>query len=330
MKKFRFSNKIIIAVNLFLIFTLMTVSVYSWFAAQVDNRVDSYEIEVEANEALELSFDKETWGGSLNLADLKVDTNKTLYNTLKFVEVTGDGSSFNKPQLDQHTNYASVNTNGEFTTAEKNKDYIEFTVYMRSKDTVDVYLSSDSKATPSAVDALTGEDCKNASTYATGADSFSKDCVVGALRTSFKNFNGDRQVWITNPEFHLNNKVGSPDYTMDINANATSYTEGTGASGSTFQWNNPKVHMYYNSSKTLVKSTPNTITELPDTVNVFPTSVTSTKLASLSGTADENGYHKSEATFTIWLEGCDTEARKALIGGSFNLSLVFDTYPVNN
>ena len=117
---------------------------------------------------------------------------------------------------------------------------------------------------------------------------------------------------------------------MDINANATSYTAGTGAIGNTFQWNNPKVHMYYNSSKTLVTSTPNTITELPDTVNVLPTSVTSTKLASLSGTADENGYHYGKATFTIWLEGCDTEARKALIGGSFNLSLVFDTYPVNN
>lgn len=71
----RANQKLIIIINLLLIVTLMTVSVYSWFASMVDNRVDAYEIQVESDDALELSFTGEdgTWSGSLNLADLKVE-----------------------------------------------------------------------------------------------------------------------------------------------------------------------------------------------------------------------------------------------------------------
>lgn len=327
MKKLNFmsNKKFIIIINLFLIVTLMTVSVYAWFASQVDNRVDAYEIIVESDNALELSFDQDTWGGTLNLADYKIG-NEFVMNNIKFVEVDSDFSTFRIPQLTQHDNYAEVNTSAQWSTALANKDYLEFTVFMRSKDKMNVYLSSDSFAAPVSTE-LVGGNCGNPSTYAAGENAFSKDCVVGALRVGFTNNANKNYIWITNPEFHLDNKVGDGQFTMNINAGATTYTDGTGAVGNNFRWNDPKKHYYYNASNTVTKFT-NTISALPETVTSNPGTGTATHIASLTGTQDANGYYNDSVTFKVWIAGCDTEARRALVDGKFNLSLVFDTYGV--
>lgn len=320
-------SKYMIMLNLFLILALMTASVYAWFASQVDNHVDAYEITVESDNALELSFDGVTWGGSLNLADYKVNGTSVM-SSLKMVEVTSDGNTFRIPQLTQKTNYALVNTSAQFSNAVANQSYLDFTVQLRSKDKLSVYLSSESKAEPvTPSDKLTGETCGNPSTYASGANAFSKDCIVGALRVGYTDNSGTNQIWITNPEFHLNNKIGSADYSMTINANAT-YSDGSSNSteGYDFYWNDPKVHYYYN-GKVCTKNT-SAITEIPDSVNGQPTG-TKTLIAQLSGTPNEKGYFTDSVTFRVWIEGCDTEARRALVGGQFNLSLVFDTFGIS-
>ncbi len=321
-------SKYMIALNLFLILTLMTASVYAWFASQVDNRVDAYEITVESDDSLELSFDGVTWGGSLNLADYQVN-GASVMNSLKMVEVTSDGVNFQIPQLTQKTNYAEVNKNAEWSVARENQDYLDFTVYMRSKDKLDVYLSSDSKAEPvTPVDKLTGANCGNPSTYASGSKAFSKDCIVGALRVSYlaEDGNSTRKIWITNPNFHLENAKGDAEYSMKTNAIPGSYTDIT---DEPFEWNNPYTHYYYDASKNLTPYTnSNVIVALPNTVTNVPTT-TNTKIAQLSDTTDANGYYTDEVNFRIWIEGCDTEARRALVGGQFSLSLVFDTFGIN-
>lgn len=321
--------KMIIVINLFLIFSLMTVSVYAWFASQTDNHVDAYDIKIGANSDLELSLDGEKWAGSLDLSDLKNAYGASIIENLKMVNVTSDGTTFRIPQLIKKENYAEVNTSGAWGTAKPNQDYLEFTLKMRSKDKLSVYLSPKSQAAP-ASSVLTGADCGNPSTYATGSNTFSRDCIVGALRVSYENSVGTKQIWITNPEFHLNNKIGSTDYTMDTNAGETSYTNGsaTGKSGEDFFWNDPKTHYYYNGNVLTVFEAQNTIYTLPDTETPDPSEITSTKLAVLDGTADENGYYYGETTFRIWIEGCDTEARRALVDGKFNLSLILDTFLV--
>lgn len=323
-------NKYLIAVNLFLIFVLMTVAVYAWFASQSDNKVDAYDILVQSDSALELSFDGETWGGTLDLANLENSDGTKVLDTMKFVEITsnGIGSNFWIPQLTQKTNYALVNTSGTWTTAVANQDYLKFTVKMRSKDKLNVYLSSDSKAAPSS-SVVTGADCGNPSTYASGTDSFSKDCVVGALRVSYNDAAGTRRIWITNPEFHLNNTVGSSTYTMTTDALSNTYSTGssTFAEGSNFYWNKPTEHYYYNGSGTSYTCYVSNYDfyELPDTLSSVPTD-TKTLLASL--TTKTGDYYTGEATFVVWIEGCDTEARRALVDGKFNLSLVLDTFGV--
>lgn len=316
-------NKHLIVVNLFLISILMVVGVYAWFASQADNRVDAYDIQVESDNALELSFDQTTWGGTLNLADYKID-NTNVLDSMKFVEVTGEGTNFQIPQLTQKENYAEVNTSGVWKTATANKDYLQFTVYMRSKDKLNVYLGSGSQATP-ASSVLTGANCGNPSSYTSGDNAFSKDCIVGALRVAVKDStDAQKFIWITNPNFHLDNKIGSSDYSMDTKATSTSYSAGTGAVGNYFVWNNPYKH-YYHTTSGLVEYSGNLLTEIPDTQSGIPTATT-TQIAQLTGEPDANGYYTSKATFTVWIEGCDTEARRALVDGKFDLTLALDSF----
>lgn len=316
-------NKHLIVVNLFLISILMVVGVYAWFASQADNRVDAYDIQVESDNALELSFDQTTWGGTLNLADYKID-NTNVLDSMKFVEVTGEGTNFQIPQLTQKENYAEVNTSGVWKTATANKDYLQFTVYMRSKDKLNVYLGSGSQATP-ASSVLTGANCGNPSSYTSGDNAFSKDCIVGALRVAVKDStDAQKFIWITNPNFHLDNKIGSSDYSMVTNATSTSYSAGTGAVGNYFVWNNPYEHYYHTTSGPVEYSGP-LLTEIPDTQSEIPTATT-TQIAQLTGEPDANGYYTSQATFTVWIEGCDTEARRALVDGKFDLTLAIDSF----
>lgn len=329
MKKFNIlkNKKFIIIINLFLITTLMTVSVYSWFATMVDNKVDAYEVIVESDDALELSFTGAdgTWSGSLNLADLmREGTSTSVLDSMKFVEVTGNGETFYSPQLTQKNNYAIVNPDGDWPHSSKNQDYLEFTVKMRSKEALNVFLSSDSIAS-AASQVVTGADCGNPSSYGAGDNAFSKDLIVGALRVSFENSAGYRQIWIPRPEYHLNNVVGSTDYSMTTNATSTSnpYRSGPVAEGQPFPWNNSYEHYCYDEDKQLVRLT-TAITSLPDTVSVVPSDNT-TLLTTLTKDGD---YYVGEATFTIWIEGCDTEARRALVDGKFNVSLVFDSFSI--
>lgn len=319
-----FKKKSLIIINLFLIFTLMTVSVYSWFASHVDNRVDAYDVQVHADNDLELSFDGQNWSNSLKLNEMIVD-GFPVTQRLNMVEITSDGfSSFLKPQLTQMPNYAIVYENGNWNLATVNKDFIQLNINFRAVDKLNVYLSSDSLVLPNSTK-LIGADAGNKSDLG----DFSKDCVVGALRVGFKNTSGTSMVWITNPEFHLNNEVGSTEHTMTKNVPAIAYN----ATATSFVWNNPLEHMYYikNSSNTYeLKTLPaaQTLTSLPETVNNISADASKTLLTTLEKANESDPYFVGKAVINIWIEGCDTEARKALVGGEFNLSLAFDSYPV--
>ena len=100
-----------------------------------------------------------------------------------------------------------------------------------------------------------------------------------------------------------------------------------GTKGGLYQWNNSYTHMYYGDDFNLktMDELKTVTTDLPDTSSTTEPAA-KYKIASLTGTPDENGFYTAYATFNVWIEGCDTEARRALVGGKFNLSLNIDAY----
>ncbi len=320
-------NKLLIFTNLFLIFVLMVVGVYAWFAAQSDNRADAYDITVLADNPLELSLDGRTWSSNLNLNTfIEADD-------FQFKEVTGTGESNDMwvPELKQHGNYAIPDTTSDWREAIPNKDYLEVKVLMRSRDKLDVYIGSNSYAEPVSK-ILTGVNAENKSSYATGVNAFSKDCIVGALRVGFQTTNATkyRYVWIPRSDIHLNNTVGSDVYDVKVSSMAT-YKDGSPifTINEPYFWNNPKSHYYYyvnNGSDMKIETMEHVWTKLPDTVNTIANY--DSQVAQLRNTMSFNGveYYYTTATITIWIEGCDTEARRALSGGKFNLALKLDSF----
>ncbi len=342
--KAKSNNKPIILVNLVLIAVLAVVAVYAWFAVNADNNVKMYEIEVHSDNPLQLSFTgKEgTWQDSLNLADL-TENGVNVLDTMKFINVSSNGQTFRIPALTQHDNYADIDNRVDAEYAVANKDYLSFDVYMRSKDPIKVYFSSDSKADPVSA-TLTGTGSGNpcSSAYATGNNTFSKDCIVGALRVAALNEVGTKKfIWIPRPDIHLNNAVGSTNYTMTIDAGSTTNVAGTGKPESNYQWNDSYKHFYFPGnmganvmdiasgvgSNVQVYAGNVSPLGIPDSTKTEPTGG-KTLLATLSGTPDADGYYVSHAKFNVWIEGCDTEARRALVGGKFNLTIMLDSFNI--
>ena len=322
-------SKLVIIINLVLISVLLVTSVYAWFAINVDNNVKMYDIEVHSDNPLELSFTGEdgTWSSSLDLSQLQRADGTNVLSTMKFIEVTGDGSIFKIPTLIQYDGYALPDTAAAtvWKDATPNQDYLSFTVHMRSKDPLNIYVSSTSFAEP-ASDVITGDTCGNKST----AGAFSKDCIVGAVRVSaFTGATAESSnlkfVWIPRPDLHLKNNPGEATFEME-----TDLTTGSGTPSGAFEWNDSFVHTYYTVSgntKTLssLQDENAALTQLPDS-ETSPSD--KTLVATLSGTTDANGYYTGTATFNVWIEGCDTEARRALANGKFNLAIALDSYSI--
>lgn len=294
-----FKKKKLIIANSFLLLFLIVGCVFAWFATNYSNEIDSNQVEVVADNALELSLTGNDWKSNI---DLSTDTfSKDWFSTIKFTDITGAGDgNFLRPALTQGDTGASVDLVSDWSTPTYNKvdgDYVKFTLYMRSKDPIVVSLGDGSFVKP-VDNTLKGSSVTNPSN-GTGSTMYSKDIVVGAVRVGVKNSDGHMFTWIPRPDIHVNTTGNISESNILLGQrNGDSFT-----------------HMYYNSSKLL--------TPLPTskTLTGDITSSNSKVLATLTGTTDEYGYYQDSVDFYIWLEGCDNEARRAFVGGKFKVYL---------
>lgn len=301
------TKKLIVANSILLTF-LVIGFVYSWFASNYGNQVDGDRVEIITDSALEISLNGTDWSSYLDLANSPGHIDMA---NLKFKDISGSGAgSFIRPALNQMNGYAEVNTDSssEWSTPTANTDYIKFDLYMRSYDPLDVYLGNGSSVTPvtdyahllniSSTDAV----LYNKSSYG----SFSKDLVAGAVRVSAVKETSHLFTWIPCPNIFLNASPTQAITTYDISIDKTT--------GSSF------THTYLDSDITTKANTEvnlnaaltatGTLDGLPDT----------THLATLNSTK-VGDFYQDMVTVYIWLEGCDNEARRAFVGGKFNVKL---------
>ena len=291
-------KKLIIANTCLLLF-LIIGCVFAWFATNYSNEIDSNQVEVVADNALELSLTGNDWKSNIDLATDPYSTE--WFQSIKFTDITGKGDgSFLRPALTQGDMGATVDIDSDWKVPTYNivdGAYVKFTLHMRSKDPIVVKLGDGSYVKP--IDKyLRGSSVKNPSN-GTGTAMYSKDIVVGAVRVGVNNDAGHMFTWIPRPDIHVNTIGDIASENILLNQ----------TSGDSF------THKYYNSSKTL------TTLSSAKTLKGDITSSNAQVLATLSGTTDDYGYYKDSVDFYIWLEGCDNEARRAFVGGKFKVYL---------
>lgn len=301
-------KKLIVANSLLLVF-LIFGAVFAWFASNFKNYVASNEIEVVSDDDLQLSVDNANWHNSITLS------NYEWFKRTTFTDITGSGAgAFARPTLELNANYASVVTDGEWTTpiptdttdnsaTGTNKyDYVRFTLYMKSKTPYTVKLGENSYVRPasdySSLSDLLGSTAPNKSSYG----DFSKDLVAGGVRVSGINAADEHLfTWIPRPEINANSPTDKVDASK-ITVSAASGTESY-------------IHKYYNAGASAVStlSSAKTVTGDIDTTNA--------KTLAVLTDADSDGTYTGQVDFCIWLEGCDNEARRAFVDGKFKVYL---------
>ena len=297
-----------IAKNLILLFTLAVVcftGMFSWYSNTKKATADGISVTCESPDGIEIAIvghgepapASEEYKSEINLADTG------LTDDLALTEITSDGITFMKPMLIQSSANAYPDLEAQWDVATPQLHYLSFDMYIRSKGTMDLALSTDSKfSTVSSI--LTGTNSGNKSDYG----DFSKDCVVGAARFSVLSGDDNPQrklLWIPRPDIQLNSTNG-----FSVNTGSTT--------------DDSKKHYYYvynngayvkteMSSSNVTSSTANSSGQY-DLPNDVP-------IVSLEGSKNSEGYYVNHVVCNMWIDGDDSEARLALVGGQFTVNL---------
>lgn len=324
----KFTKKnLLIIVNVILLVALLVISTYAWFYHNLIDEVKTDVVQFDGSSDLEVSLDGTNYAYSKTMELDSASLSK---------EITGNGlvSSFSRVSTIADTTFTNVlvpNTGSTWDDA-KTGDYIIQKIHFRSKQNMTVYLGDGSyvKGEDELIGgALYGPNVKNKSkvtdvkdTTSSGSQiNVSKDCIVGATRIAF--LDGDaltnKFIWIPRPDlFYMTDNNG---------VNILKHTEdGSPISVSGYPFPNSDKHIYY--SKTKAKETyPYKETGAHTLAGVSSLATTtshsdSNKLVTLTKTGNDT-YYRGAINVVIWVEGCDSEARRAFAGGKFKVYMQF-------
>lgn len=291
------------------------------------------------------------------------DANPTYYNLLADyspIDLTGNGATLIRPAM-MAGNKEIDRSTATYSESIPNSQYVTFDIIFRSPSSdTSIYLDSNSfvlgaceytegkksevstssSGALSSLSAAGSEQKFNPSTYGRTSESaaestsvVSKDAIVGAVRVAFvgfadsnltfeaqptgsavpaadsiwtnndtyKNTSTPNLLWIPRPNLKLNphQTDGSDDmwgWTLSYPTSGVTYT-----------------HTYYNP-----------LTQQDVTYNgavTAPAATSSDKIVEL--THHVGDYYYAKVKVVIWIEGCDTEARRATSGGKFDIFFDF-------
>lgn len=309
-----------IAKNLIILVVLVFVAVLSmwaWFTNNSSATADGINVTCKAPDSLEIaivphtndSTKKDVPGNDDYCSSITLGSQEFVKNLNKNLsEVTSDGVTFLKPTLIQSNGVARPDPTGEWSVGEPNERYLSFDLYIRSKGRHSVYLDKGSKfSTVSKV--LNGEGAGNLSPGTT----ISKDAIVGATR--FSVFTNDdaktrKLLWIPRPDLYFtSDAVGSEILTEDVQ------------SGVTYK------HQYWTDQHKQVTIDDTAILTTSEKIDGEYVLGAKKEIASLTTTTnfgtytDPDIFYCTSVVCNMWIEGDDTEARKALVGGKFTIDL---------
>ncbi len=232
-------------------------------------------------------------------------------------ETTGNGSAFTIPKLIQYGNIAYVDTTADFETATPNNEYMSFDLYFRSTQQFDVALKSDTEISPSAaIDASTEDGMKNA--------------AIGAVRLAVLNGSTRELLWIPAPRVWFDGTANQMEGTLHTNYTGNPTDTYKPGGNVTYNATNESVmltndatneHWYFNTSKTRVKDNGSDVVASTNGDYQLGRDIS---VVRLSNYKQSDGYYFNRIRVNLWIEGEDAESRLKLVGGKFNMKLVFD------
>lgn len=297
------------------------IGVMSWFTQNATATADGISATAQAEKGLEIAVVAP--GGDPPSNDDYVDDVLSLSKTLKiegtedfkypflqdlnYCEITGDGISFSRPDIVQSNGEAHVDTShqGYWPSAVANTDYLSFDLYIRSISSTSVQFSSNTTLAP--LETLTA------------GDTYSKDTIIGAVRMSVlsstlaSNPDSDIDpilVWLPAPHVYY-------DGHMTIDGNNNENFDTVSLTSTRPETNK---HIYYSTSKVLSEYTTDDTFFKKSNAGTFALD-TDTDVIELNE-IDSNGYYSGFVRVNIWIEGEDSEARLAMVGGKFKLNMI--------
>ena len=309
-----------IAKNLIILVVLVFVSIlamWAWFTNKSSATADGIDVKCDAPDGIEIAVVAP--GATPTEEDyvegpIKISADKfSFMEDLVLSEVTSDGKTFYKPALIQSNGVAFVDRDANWDKAVANENYLSFDLYIRSKTSYTVSLTTNSKFTTLHPDQLIGENAFNKSTEG----NYSRDCIVGATRFSVVDYNDKKEgdlklLWIPRPDIYFN----GTGVDLDVPETGESSYDGL-----TYK------HKYYEVTDT--SKTDKTINNKSG-IKYFKTSKVNdngeyvlpgkTEIAVLGKTNDEKFYTKC-VRCNMWVDGEDTEDRLALVKGKFQIYL---------
>ena len=306
----------LIAKNVIVMLVLIIVALFSsfsWFTEYAKAFASGVSVESKAPDGLEIAIvahgddapaDKDYVEGKITLNAQNCKFLKDLY----FTEITGSGKNdeFYKPKLNQSNGVATPDVDADWDEAIPNGHYISFDLYMRSKSEQTIYLQESTSVRPLST-VLTWADGVDGSLYnPTTSGKFSRDAIVGATRLSIVDSSDKKELkmlWIPAPNIRLSDTADSLVDNV-FNSEADSYK-----------------HNYYEvTADGKSQATAENVVTNSDSNKLY-TLGQKKEIANLGGWVGTNGYYTDYITCHFWIEGEDDEARLALTGGKFKLSL---------
>lgn len=309
-----------IAKNLIILVVLVFVSIlamWAWFTNKSSATADGIDVKCDVPDGIQIAVvapgatptEEDYVEGSIKISADKF----SFMEDLVLSEVTSDGKTFYKPALIQSNEFAYPDVNEAWDKAVANENYLSFDLYIRSKTSYTVSLTTNSKFTTLHPDQLIGENAFNKSTEG----NYSRDCIVGATRFSVVDYNDKKEgdlklLWIPRPDIYFN----GTGVDLDVPETGESSYDGL-----TYK------HKYYEVTDT--SKTDKTINNKSG-IKYFKTSKVNdngeyvlpgkTEIAVLGKTNDEKFYTKC-VRCNMWVDGEDSEDRLALVKGKFQIYL---------
>lgn len=313
--KVKRDTKSLVIKNLIVMAVLIIIAltgVISWFTNKTEATADGINVICEAPKGLKIAVvqhgepapdvnDETQW------SEGEITLTKEDYPFLKeqsIIEITSDGTDFYKPKLTQENGKAKPDTSSEWDVADKDS-YLSIDVYMKTGEDHMVYLNSGTEISPIST-TLTGEQSGNKS----DDGDFSKDCIVGAVRLSTVNSADSKlkNLWIPAPQIHYDSDK------KEVTLGNTS--------GDTFK------HKYWkvtkNSDGKTGKPTGTAPVEYKDVITNTNNDFKLGKnydFAMLTKKQPSDKYASGMTTVNIWVDGEDDEARFAMVGGKFKVTI---------